>query len=252
MPNNIVWVLGWRPKRTHLGTPYTTKGVVGYLGWGCLNCRMPKIIVWARGGRLKHPYHCTPSARKGVSRHLAWRCLKCTMPKSIVWILGWRPKHPYLCIPWARKGVFGYLGRGCLKCAMPKKCGVLAWRSKRAHICTESARKGVFGYLVRGSLKCAMSDGPILGIRNHLWWEIRRRAMRACGATPNIHIFWRFASYISKHTLAGRFGAEVCALGAPRQNPHVLASRIPNTPILRSQSVVPSPHPLGKGGGRGG
>ena len=88
--------------------------------------------------------------------------------------------------------------------------------------CTKSARESLFGYLLWGCLKCTLSDAPILGLQNHFCWQIGCRGMRAWGATPKPHIFWHCAlqtpsSYVSKNTLAGIFGAEVCAPGAPRQ-----------------------------------
>ena len=48
--------------------------------------------------------------------------------------------------------------------------------------------------------------------------------MRVWGATPNPHIFWHRAVRthpysVSKNTVAGAFGAEICVFGAPRQNP---------------------------------
>ena len=32
----------------------------GYLGGGCLNGTMPENIVWVLGWRSKHPHHSTP------------------------------------------------------------------------------------------------------------------------------------------------------------------------------------------------
>ena len=63
---------------------------------------------------------CTPWARKGVLGYVGWGCLKWTMPRNIVWIQGWCHQHPhlcthpYVCTQWAGKGVFGYLGWGRL------------------------------------------------------------------------------------------------------------------------------------------
>ena len=106
---------------THLCTPWTTKGVFGYLGWECLKCMMPEKIVWVVGWRPKQPQLCTPWARKGVFGYLGYGFLKRTMLKRFVWVVGWRTKHPYLCTLQASKGVFEYLGWGCLKCTMPQK-----------------------------------------------------------------------------------------------------------------------------------
>ena len=51
-----------------------------------------------------HPYLCTPWASKAVFEYLGWGWSNCTMVKKVVWVLGWRLKRPYLCTPWARKG----------------------------------------------------------------------------------------------------------------------------------------------------
>ena len=67
------------------------------------------------------------------------------------------------------------------------------------------------------------NNPPILGIQKHLRWHIWCRGMHAWAATPKAHIFWHHAlqtippSWVPKNTSAGRVGAEVCALGAPRQ-----------------------------------
>ena len=63
--NKIVWVVGWRPKHPH-----------------------------AFGAPLHNPHLCTPWARKGVVGYLGWGCLKCTMLKRIAWVLGWRTNNP--------------------------------------------------------------------------------------------------------------------------------------------------------------
>ena len=44
---------------------------------------MPKHIFWVSGWRLKHPYHCTLLTSKVVLGYLGWGCLNCTMPKNI-------------------------------------------------------------------------------------------------------------------------------------------------------------------------
>ena len=71
-------------------------------------------------------------------------------------------------------------------------------------------------------LVLCVSNIPILGIQKHCCWHIWCRGMRAWGATPKAHIFWYCAfqtapCWVSKDTVAVIFGAEVCALGAPRQ-----------------------------------
>ena len=118
------------------------KGCSGFLEWVSLNCTMPENIMWVLGWRPNHPYHCTPWARKGVFGSLEWVPLVCTMPetyqvgsgvapqppiplhtmgqkrcfwipgvgvfaihnaRNTVGILGWRTNHPYHCTPWAAK-----------------------------------------------------------------------------------------------------------------------------------------------------
>ena len=68
---------------------------------------------------------------------------------------------------------------------MPEKWGFGVALQAR----TKSVRKSVFGYLGWGRLKLRIANTPILGIQN---------------------------------SFASRFGAEVCALGTPRQNPTFL------------------------------
>ena len=46
----IVWVLGLRPKHPYLCTPYASKIVLGYLGWGCLGCTMLKTVSFGFQG----------------------------------------------------------------------------------------------------------------------------------------------------------------------------------------------------------
>ena len=46
-------------------------------------------------GVAPQPPNCTPQASKGVFGYLGWGCLNCTMTNRIVWVLGWRPNHPY-------------------------------------------------------------------------------------------------------------------------------------------------------------
>ena len=47
---NNVLVLGWRPKHQYHCTPQASKVVFGYLGWGCLYCRVPNIFFGFWGG----------------------------------------------------------------------------------------------------------------------------------------------------------------------------------------------------------
>ena len=73
-------------------------------------------------------------------------------------------------------------------------------------------------------LALCISNTLILDIQKHFCGQIWCRGMRAWGATSNPHIFWLCAfqthpSWVSKNALAGRCGAEVCALEAPRQDP---------------------------------
>ena len=112
-------------------------------------------------------------------------------------------------------------------------------------------------------LALRISDTPMLGIQRHFGGHIWCRGMRAWSATPKAHLFGiahfrhPHARY-PKNTLAGRFGAEVCALGAPRQKPTFLALRISDTPVpgiqkhfcgqiwcrfgLRAWSATPNAH----------
>ena len=112
---NIVWLLGWRPKRPFLCTPRARNCVFGSLEGVSLKCTMPENIVWVLGWRPNHPYHCTPWARNCVFGSVGWVFLNWTMPENIVWVLGWRPNHPYiplhtmgqkLCFWIPRMGVF--------------------------------------------------------------------------------------------------------------------------------------------------
>ena len=64
---------------------------------------------------------------------------------------------------------------------------------------------------------------PVLGIQKHFGGQIWCRGVRTWSATTNPHIFWHCAfqtppSWVFKNTLPGRFGTEVCTLGAPLQN----------------------------------
>ena len=74
---------------------------------------------------------------------------------------------------------------------------------------------------------------PILGIQQHFCGQIWCRGMRACSTTPKHHIFWHCAVQTPNYKYSkSLLRAEVCALGAPRQNPYFLALHISNTPIL--------------------
>ena len=159
MPKNIVRVLVWRPKHPYLRTPWASKGVFGYMGWGCLKGTVPKKIVCVVVWRPQHPYVCTPQASNGIFGYPGGGCLKGTVPKKLFrfglapqapmvpytmsqqrcfWIHGLEvfemdnaKKHclgprvapqtpiPPLRTPWARKGGFRYLGWGCLEGTMP-------------------------------------------------------------------------------------------------------------------------------------
>ena len=46
--------LAWPPKRAYLCTEYASKGVFGYLGWGCLKCTVPQNVGFWHGAPRAH------------------------------------------------------------------------------------------------------------------------------------------------------------------------------------------------------
>ena len=149
----------------------------------------------------------------------------------------WRSKRIYLCTKSSRNifllpsmGVFKMRNFRRPHSGYPKPLFLADLVPRYARL-RRHARKPHF-------LASCSANTLILGMQKRYGGQMWCRDMRAWSATPKAQ-FFRYCGvqtclyYVSKNTFAGRFGAEVCALGAPRQVPHSFSHCAVQTSPLR-------------------